>query len=195
MKRFLDIVFSFFGLLLLSPFLLSIAFLVMLDSKGPVFYRQLRVGKNSIDFGLLKFRTMRIGADKLGLLTVGNRDPRITKVGYVLRKYKLDEFPQLWNVLIGEMSMIGPRPEVRKYVNLYNSNQKIVLSVKPGITDWASIKYRNESEVLSNADDPEKAYVEVVMPEKLKLNLLFINQPTVFNYFRILFSTFLSILK
>ena len=143
-KRIFDIVFSISGLILLSPVLIVIAILIRFDSKGPVLYKQTRVGRNNKDFKLLKFRTMNPDSDSKGLLTVGGRDPRITKTGYYLRKFKLDEFPQLINVLYGEMSFVGPRPEVRKYVDLYTEDQKKVLDVSPGITDVASIKYKNE---------------------------------------------------
>jgi lipopolysaccharide/colanic/teichoic acid biosynthesis glycosyltransferase len=189
MIRFFDIVFSFTGLIILSPLLLILAIWVAIDSRGPVLYKQVRVGKNDIDFRLLKFRSMRINADKAGLLTVGGRDSRITHAGYYLRKCKLDELPQLINVLIGDMSLVGPRPEVRKYVELYNADQKKVLNVRPGITDMASIAYKNENELLAASPDPEKAYIEEIMPQKLKLNMLFIQNPSLINYFKIIFKT------
>lgn len=176
MKRLFDIALSGAGLTFLSPVFLFVGIWIKLDSKGPIFYRQCRVGKNNKDFRIFKFRSMRQGSDSKGLITVGGRDPRVTRSGYYIRKYKLDEFPQLLNVLIGDMSIVGPRPEVRKYVDLYSSEQLKVLSVKPGITDIASIKYRNENELLENAKDPDKMYVEVVMPDKLKHNLEYIRQ-------------------
>ena len=145
MIRFCDIVFSFFGLLLLSPVFLIVALWIVIDNPGPIFYRQQRVGKDGHDFGLLKFRSMRVGADKMSLITIGDHDPRVTRAGYYIRKYKLDELPQLWNVFIGDMSLVGPRPEVRRYVDLYTAEQRKVLSVRPGITDYASIEYIDEN--------------------------------------------------
>jgi len=189
MIRFLDIVFSLFGLIILSPLLIILAVWVRLDSKGPVLYSQVRVGLGGRDFKLLKFRSMRINADKAGLLTVGGRDSRITNAGYYLRKYKLDELSQLINVLFGDMSLVGPRPEVRKYVDLYTEAQKKVLNVRPGITDMASIAYKKENELLAGSPDPEKTYIEEIMPEKLKLNLIYIENPGIVNYFRIIFKT------
>ncbi len=166
----------------------------MLDSKGGVFYIQIRVGKNGNDFKLYKFRSMRIGSDKNGLLTVGGRDSRITKSGFFIRKYKLDELPQLINVFFGDMSFVGPRPEVRKYVDLYNSNQLKVLSVKPGITDYASIQYSNENELLGKSDNPEKTYIEEIMPDKLNLNLLYIKENNITTDIKIIFKTIKKIL-
>jgi lipopolysaccharide/colanic/teichoic acid biosynthesis glycosyltransferase len=189
MIRVLDIIFSFLGLIFFSPLFLIISLLVKFSSTGPVFYRQVRVGLNFKDFYLLKFRTMKINADKLGLLTVGGRDPRVTSIGYYLRKFKLDELPQLWNVLIGEMSLVGPRPEVRKYVEQYNESQKNVLSVKPGITDWASILYKDENVILEKSANPEFDYVNVIMPDKIKYNFIFINNYSITEYFKILFVT------
>ncbi|HRG54096.1 MAG TPA: sugar transferase, partial [Bacteroidia bacterium] len=174
MKRLFDIFFSLVGIIILIPFFLLISLLIIFDSKGGIFYRQVRVGKNGTDFYLFKFRSMRTDADKKGLLTVGGRDPRITRMGYYIRKYKIDELPQLLNVLLGDMSLVGPRPEVRKYVNLYNAQQMLVLSVQPGITDYASIEYSNENEILGKALDPEKTYIEEIMPAKLQLNLKYI---------------------
>jgi len=189
MIRLLDIIFSFLGLIFFSPLFFIICLLVKLSSAGPVFYRQVRVGQNFKDFSLLKFRTMKINADQLGLLTVGGRDPRVTSIGYYLRKFKLDELPQLWNVLIGEMSLVGPRPEVRKYVEQYNESQKNVLSVKPGITDWASILYKDENVILEKSANPEFDYVNVIMPDKIKYNFIFINNYSISEYFKILFVT------
>ena len=193
MIRFFDIVFSFTGLIILSPLLLIVAVWVKIDSKGPVLYRQIRVGLHNIDFRLLKFRSMHINADKAGLLTVGGRDSRITTAGYWLRKYKIDELPQLINVLKGDMSLVGPRPEVRKYVNIYTEAQKKVLRVRPGITDMASIAYKKENELLAGSPDPEKTYIDQVMPAKLKLNMVFIENPTLTNYFKIIFKTLFPI--
>lgn len=156
---------------------------------------QTRVGLNGHDFKLFKFRTMRPDSDKLGLLTVGGRDPRVTNVGYYLRKYKLDELPQLLNVLLGSMSLVGPRPEVRKYVNLYNNEQKKVLSVKPGITDYASILYSSESELLAKAENPEELYINEIMPHKLMLNMKYINNPGILTDIKIILQTILKIVK
>jgi lipopolysaccharide/colanic/teichoic acid biosynthesis glycosyltransferase len=148
MKRLFDILASYFGLMFFLPFLTIVGILIVIDSKGGVFYRQVRVGMGNKDFRIFKFRTMRPDSDKAGLLTVGAKDNRITKIGVFLRKYKIDEFPQLLNVLIGDMSIVGPRPEVRKYVDMYNAEQLRVLEVRPGITDYASIEYSNENELL-----------------------------------------------
>lgn len=189
LKRIFDIVFSLLGILILSPVLICIAILIRLDSPGGIFYLQERVGKNNLNFFIYKFRTMRSGADKLGLLTVGAKDNRVTKIGYFLRKYKLDELPQLFNVFKGEMSFVGPRPEVRKYVNMYTAEQLKVLSVKPGITDIASIQYSNESELLAKAADPEKFYIETVFPAKLELNLKYIEQKNFWKDIQIIFQT------
>lgn len=189
MLRILDFVFSLLGLIILSPFFLFLAIWIKLDSKGSVFYIQKRVGRNNIEFGLYKFRSMKPDADKQGLLTVGGRDPRITNSGYFIRKYKLDELPQLLNVLIGDMSLVGPRPEVRKYVNYYSNKQLEILNIRPGITDLASIKYKNENEILGKSIDPEKTYIQEIMPHKLELNREFIENPTIIKYFTIIFRT------
>lgn len=189
MIRFFDIFFSVIGLIILSPLFLFLALWIKIDSKGPVFYKQLRVGKDGKNFYLYKFRTMVVDADKKGFITVGERDPRVTRAGYYLRKYKLDELPQLMNVLLGEMSFVGPRPEVRKYVNLYNEEQRKVLLVKPGITDYASIQYIDENEVLATSDNPEKAYIEVILPEKIKFNMKYIDNHSTKEYFKIIFLT------
>jgi lipopolysaccharide/colanic/teichoic acid biosynthesis glycosyltransferase len=195
LKRIFDIFFSVTGLLiLLVPFII-ISLIIVLDSGGGIFYMQQRVGKDGSDFKLFKFRSMRTGADKAGLLTVGGRDNRITKIGYYIRKYKIDELPQLINVLIGNMSLVGPRPEVRKYVDLYTVEQMNVLSVKPGITDYASIEYSNENEILGKAEDPEKTYIEEIMPAKLKMNLRYIEQQGIATDVKIIFATLAKILK
>ena len=193
MKRLFDIISSSAGLIFLSPVFLFVAIWIKLDSKGPVFYRQVRVGKNGRDFKIYKFRTMYPGADKKGLITIGGRDPRVTRSGYFIRKYKLDEFPQLINVLVGDMSIVGPRPEVRKYVDLYTEEQLKVLSVKPGITDIASIKYRNENELLDKADNPDKMYTEVIMPDKLKYNLEYIEKASFLYDIKLIFRTFKAV--
>ncbi len=193
MKKIFDFVFSIAGLVILSPLFLVISVWIKLDSKGSVFYKQIRVGKNNSDFKLYKFRTMRTDSDKNGLLTVGGRDPRITGSGYFLRKFKLDELPQLFNIAAGEMSFVGPRPEVRKYVDLYNDEQRKVLSVLPGITDVASIKYRNENELLEKVENPETYYIESIMPDKLKLNLDYIEQRSFTNDIKVIFKTLTAI--
>lgn len=189
MKRIFDIFFSFIGLLMLLPIFVIIGFVIFIDSRGGIFYKQLRVGKNNVDFYLLKFRSMKINADKSGLLTVGGKDSRITHVGYFLRKYKMDELPQLINVLFGDMSLVGPRPEVRKYVDMYSEVQKKVLSVKPGLTDYASIEYRNENELLGQVDDPEKVYINEIMPAKLQMNLKYIENKSLATDIKIIFRT------
>ncbi len=189
LKRIFDLTASIVLLLLLSPVLFMISIWIFLDSNGGIFYKQSRVGKLSKDFFLFKFRTMKIDSDSKGLLTVGNRDPRITRSGYFLRKYKLDELPQLFNVFLGDMSLVGPRPEVRKYVDQYTDEQLHVLSVKPGITDWASIEYVDENQLLAQAENPEKLYVEEIMPAKLKLNLKYINSANLIEDLKILFMT------
>lgn len=195
MKRLMDIFFSLIGLILLFPLFLIIGLIIILDSKGGVFYKQTRVGKDGKDFKLFKFRSMAVGSDQKGLLTVGGNDSRITKPGYFIRKYKIDELPQLINVFIGDMSLVGPRPEVRKYVDLYNQEQQKVLSVKPGITDYASIAYINENEVLGKSSNPEKNYIEEVMPSKLKLNLKYIEEKSVITDIKIIFKTIAKIIS
>jgi lipopolysaccharide/colanic/teichoic acid biosynthesis glycosyltransferase len=176
MKRLFDIFFSLAGIILLSPICLIIIVLIITDSSGGPFYRQSRVGKLGKDFFLLKFRSMRVNADKQGLLTVGQKDARITKVGFYLRKYKLDELPQLINILLGYMSIVGPRPEVRKYVDLYPAEYQIILTVRPGLTDASSLKYSNENELLGSYENAEEAYVKILLPEKMKIAIEYINK-------------------
>lgn len=195
MKRVFDIVMSLLGLMVLLPFFLLISLWIVLDSRGGVFYRQTRVGRYGKDFRLWKFRSMRPDSDKKGLLTVGGRDPRITRSGYFLRKYKLDELPQLINVLTGDMSFVGPRPEVRKYVDLYTQEQRKVLNVRPGITDLASLHYFEENELLAKSPDPEKTYIEEVMPAKLKLNLEYIDKANLGTDLGMIFKTIGRIFK
>ena len=195
MIRFFDFILSLVGLVVLAPIFIVLAIWIKMDSKGPVFYKQVRVGQNGIDFGLFKFRSMVVDADKKGLITVGGRDPRITRSGYFIRRYKLDELPQLINVLVGDMSLVGPRPEVRKYVDLYTDEQQKVLSVKPGITDYASIEYMDENEILGKSSDPEKTYIEEIMPEKIKYNMKYINNKNLFEYFKIILLTVLKIVR
>lgn len=188
-KRLFDIIFSIAGLIILFPLFLVVSILILLDSHGSAFFFQSRVGKTNRDFQMIKFRTMFCNSENKGLLTVGNTDPRITKTGQWLRKYKIDEFPQLFNILIGDMSFVGPRPEVRKYVDLYNYGQMKVLSVKPGLTDYASLEYINENEILEQYDNPEKVYIEKIMPEKLALNLKYINEKGFFTDLEIMVKT------
>ena len=194
MIRFFDILFSIIGLIILFPFLIIIALLIKITSRGPIFYKQNRVGISNTDFLVWKFRTMHIDSDKTGLLTVGGRDPRITTIGYYLRKFKLDEIPQLFNVLFGSMSVVGPRPEVRKYVELYTLEQQKVLRVKPGITDWASIVYRDENVILEKSSNPERDYTQLILPDKIRYNLIFIEKRNLTEYFRIIITTFWRII-
>lgn len=193
--RLLDIVLSLLGLIFLLPIFLILAVWMKFDSQGSIFFRQIRVGKDGRDFRIYKFRTMIVNAEKMGIITIGERDPRITNSGYFLRKYKLDELPQLINVLKGEMSFVGPRPEVRKYVEMYNQEQLKILTVKPGITDYASIEYINEDEILGKSLDPERTYIEEIMPQKIKYNMKYINNKTVIEYFKIIFLTIIKIIK
>ncbi len=195
MIRFFDIIFSIIGLVILSPIFIVLYLLIRIESKGGGFYSQERIGKNGKPFKLYKFRSMRIGSDKKGLITIGEKDNRITKTGFILRKYKLDELPQLWNVFIGDMSLVGPRPEVKKYTDLYTEGQKQVLQVRPGITDWASIKYVDENKILGEAKDPDEAYVNLIMPNKIKLNMVYIQHQTLGEYFKIIFTTFKEIVR
>lgn len=189
MIRFLDFIFSLIGIVVLLPLFFIISLLIKLDSKGSLVYSQSRVGKNNKDFFVYKFRTMYVNSDKLGLLTVGGRDARITTVGYYLRKYKVDELPQLFNVLIGNMSLVGPRPEVRKYVEKYSEEQKKILLVKPGITDWASIIYKDENTILEKSSDPEYDYINLILPDKIRYNLIFIEKRSAIEYLNIIFTT------
>ena len=194
-KRLFDIITSIIGIIILSPILLLISLLIIFESGFPILYKQKRVGKENKDFFLLKFRSMNKGADKKGLLTIGEKDSRITRVGYYLRKYKLDELPQLLNVLTGNMSIVGPRPEVRKYVDLYSDEQKKVLSVKPGITDYASMEYTNENEILAKSTEPEQLYIEEVMPKKLFLNQKYIQEMGLMTDIKIMFRTISKIIS
>lgn len=189
MKRLFDIVCSFFGLVFLSWLFVFVALWVGLSSRGGVFYRQRRVGRCNRDFTIYKFRSMRVNSDRQGLLTIGGRDDRITKVGVFIRKYKLDELPQLFNVLRGDMSFVGPRPEVRKYVELYTEEQKKVLTVRPGITSLSSIKYRNENEILSRSDNPEQYYIDVIMQDKLAIELDYLEQRSLLTDIKVIFQT------
>lgn len=194
MKRLFDIVASSLGLIVLSPLFVVLAVWIKADSEGPIFYRQTRVGRNNKDFRLFKFRSMRPGSDRAGLITVGGRDPRVTRSGYYIRKYKLDEFPQLINVLKGDMSLVGPRPEVRKYVDMYTAEQKRVLSVRPGITSLASIRYRNENDILAASEDPDRTYIEQVMPDKLAIDLEYVEHAGLLTDIKLIFTTFREII-
>lgn len=195
MKRLFDFFAALFGLLLISPVFIIISLLIAIGSKGPVFYIQERIGRNGVPFNLYKFRSMKVGSDKKGLLTLGDNDNRVTKTGYFIRKYKIDELPQLINVLKGDMSLVGPRPEVSKYVDLYNDYQKQILSVRPGITDVASIKYRDEAELLKSQSDPEKFYIEHILPDKLAINIEYIKQSNLIKDIKVILNTILKILK
>lgn len=195
MKRLFDVLASGCGLIILSPLLVLVAVWIKLDSRGPVFYRQVRVGYKNKDFRIFKFRSMRIGADKGSLVTIGGRDPRITRSGYFIRKYKLDELPQLINVLIGDMSLVGPRPEVRHYVDYWTPEQMRVLDVRPGITDPASIKFRNENELMGKAEDPEDYYINVIMQEKIRLYLEYVENASFWYDIKLILKTFFVIIK
>lgn len=195
MKRLFDIAASGLGLIFLSPIFLFVAIWIKLDSKGPVFFRQVRVGRYNKDFRIFKFRSMHVGSDKGSLVTIGGRDPRVTKSGYYIRKYKLDELPQLINVFVGDMSLVGPRPEVRHYVDFYTSKQLQVLDVRPGITDLASIYYRNENEILANVEDPETYYKEVVMQDKLEINLSYVRNHTFIGDIVLIIKTICVVIK
>ena len=195
LKRLFDIIASLIGIIILLPLFIIITVMMIVTCGFPLFYFQTRVGIKGKDFKLFKFRTMHLDADKKGLLTVGGRDPRVTTIGYYLRKYKLDELPQLFNVLFGTMSLVGPRPEVRKYVDLYTKAQQLVLSVKPGITDFASLEYINENDLLAKSDNPEKTYIDEIMPAKLELNAKYIKQQSFFVDVTIIIKTILKIVK
>ncbi|HZW62032.1 MAG TPA: sugar transferase [Flavobacteriaceae bacterium] len=194
-KRGFDIIFSFAGLLLTAPLFLVLALTIKLESKGPVFYLQTRVGQYNKDFKIFKFRTMKVDADKKGLLTLGDRDHRVTKVGYFLRKYKLDELPQLVNVFIGNMSFVGPRPEVRNYVNYYTEEDRVIFNLKPGITDYASIAFRDEAELLKTATNPEAYYITHILPQKLKLHKKYIVNQSLSTDIKIILNTLSAIFK
>lgn len=190
MKRAFDILVSLIILSLFLPIGIVMSIWIFMESRGGVFYQQERIGKNGIPFKMLKFRSMRKDADKAGKLTVGMRDPRITNSGYFLRKFKLDEFPQFINVLKGEMSIVGPRPEVKEFVDLYSEDQRQILNVKPGITDYASVEYFNENELLGKSEDPHKTYIDVIMPTKIELNKKYLERPTIGTDLKIMWATF-----
>lgn len=195
MKRLFDLFARGCGLIVLSPLFLVVSILIKIDSRGPVFYRQVRVGFHNRDFRIFKFRTMRVGSDKGSLVTIGGRDPRVTRVGYYLRKFKVDELPQLINVFIGDMSLVGPRPEVRHYVDYWTPEQLHVLDVRPGITDPASIKFRNENELMEKAENPEEYYINVIMQEKIRLYLEYVANHSFWRDLGIIFKTFWVVIK
>lgn len=195
MTRIFDIFFATLGLVILSPLLILVYVAIVLESRGGGFYRQERTGRYGKPFRLIKFRSMYVNADKHGLITVGGHDNRITRVGYYIRKYKIDELPQLFNVVMGDMSIVGPRPEVKKYTDLYTEEQRKILDVRPGITDYASIKYVDENEILGTSDNPERTYTEQIMPDKIKLNMIYISQNGIKEYFKIIFLTLTNIAR
>jgi lipopolysaccharide/colanic/teichoic acid biosynthesis glycosyltransferase len=195
MKRAFDIVFACTMLVLFMPLFMALAIWVSLDSRGGVFFGQERVGKDGRSFKLWKFRTMRPQSEKSGQLTVGSSDARITRAGYFLRKFKVDELPQLWNVVLGDMSVVGPRPEVPRYVALYSPEQRSVLDVRPGITDYASLKYFAESDLLAASSNPERTYIDEIMPAKLTLNLEYVRNHSLAGDVRIIMLTGFRILK
>lgn len=194
-KRLFDIAVSFAILLVFFPLGCVLSICILLESKGGVFYRQERIGQFGVPFYLFKFRTMRPDSDRLGTLTVGMRDPRITRIGYFIRKYKLDEFPQFLNVIRGEMSIVGPRPETREYVDHYTPEQAKILEVKPGITDYASLEYFDENRILGESTNPTETYIHEIMPAKLHLNRKYLERPTLATDLKIMWQTFLKIIK
>ena len=194
-KRLFDVLAAVAGLLVLSPLFALVALAIKLTSSGPVYFRQERVGRDFQPFRIYKFRTMVVDAPKLGGQITAGRDPRITSIGHLLRKTKLDELPQLLNVLSGEMSLVGPRPEVPKYVEMFRPQFAEVLSVRPGITDLASVKYRDENEILGQADDPEAAYVNQVLPDKLALATEYVRRASFWFDVRLIFATFWKVLR
>jgi lipopolysaccharide/colanic/teichoic acid biosynthesis glycosyltransferase len=195
MKNLFDFICAFLALIVLTPLLIAISVIIKIESHGPILFRQERVGLKGQYFKILKFRSMYTDRPNLGsLITIGDKDPRVTKIGYYIRRFKIDELPQIINVLKGEMSFVGPRPEVPKYVALYTKEQKKVLDMKPGITDMASIKYRNESEILALQENPELYYINVIMPDKININIKYANwTKTVAGSLRIIFKTLKSI--
>ena len=195
LKRAMDIVISGAALCVLWPVLLLIALAIVIDDPGPVFYRQVRVGRGGKEFRIFKFRTMVVDADKKGLQITVGRDSRITRMGALLRKTKLDELAQLLNVFLGQMSFVGPRPEVPRYVAMYTPYQRQVLLVRPGITDYASIAYRNENDLLAGAEDPERMYVEGIMPAKLELNMKYLRRVSPLEDIRLILATIAAVIR
>jgi len=194
-KRLFDIILSGIGLILLSPILLALVVAIKRDTPGPVFFRGSRVGLHGKPFRIFKLRTMVVDAEKMGASSTSDDDPRITRIGKVLRKYKLDELPQLINVLLGDMSLVGPRPEVKKFTDLYTDKEKAILTVKPGITDWASIWNSDEGAVLVGYEDPDKAYEELIRPTKLALQLKYVRERSFWVDMRIIILTILAIVR
>ncbi|MEA3560873.1 MAG: sugar transferase [Candidatus Omnitrophota bacterium] len=194
-KRLFDVIFSFIGLIVLFPLIALIALLIERDSCGPIFYRGLRIGKSAKPFKMYKFRTMVVNADRIGGHSTANDDTRITKVGRILRKYKLDEMPQLINILKGEMSFVGPRPEVLHYVGMFSEEEKKILTVRPGITDWASLWNSDEGAVLAGSPNPEKIYLEKIRPEKIRLQLKYIKERSFGADLKIIFQTAAKLLQ
>jgi lipopolysaccharide/colanic/teichoic acid biosynthesis glycosyltransferase len=195
LKRLFDLMTSIIGLTILGPLLLFLSFRIRKEDGGPVFYRGARIGLNGKIFYIYKFRSMVINAEKLGGSSTSEADPRITEVGALLRRYKLDELPQLINVLIGDMSLVGPRPEVKHYTDMYTEEERSILTVRPGITDWASIWNADEGAVLANAEDPDKAYEELIRPNKLKLQLKYVREKDFWVDLKIIFLTLLAVIK
>lgn len=195
MIRFFDLLISFLGILLFSPILVIVSLLIIIDSKLPVFFTQNRVGRYNRDFKVFKFRTMFVDEENNSFLTLNKSGNKVTRIGYFLRKSKIDELPQLVNVLKGDMSLVGPRPELRKFVNMYNDEQREILMMKPGMTDYASIKFFNEDKLLNASDNPEDLYIKKILPEKIILNRLYFRNYSVKEYFKIIFITLYYILR
>lgn len=195
LKRIFDIIFSVLGIFFLTPCFILIALLIRLEDGNSFLFKQERIGMMKKKFFIYKFRTMRLNSEKQGLLTVGAKDKRVTKIGFYLRKYKLDELPQLFNVLIGDMSFVGPRPEVQKFVSFYNERQLKVLNVRPGITDPASITFRKENEILSTSTSPEELYLLEIMPKKLDINLQYIEKSSLWIDIKIIFRTIMILVN
>jgi lipopolysaccharide/colanic/teichoic acid biosynthesis glycosyltransferase len=191
MKRIFDIVCSGIGLLVLSPFFAALATAIKLESRGPVFYRGVRVGLNGKPFRIFKFRSMVQDAENLGASSTSTEDPRVTKTGRFIRRYKLDEFSQLINVFTGDMSLVGPRPEVQRFVDKYTDEERIILTVRPGITDWASIRFHNEGEIIaaSGIADADEAYEKLIRPEKLRLQMKYVRERNFWIDLKAIFST------
>jgi len=195
MKRIFDVFFSFFGLIVTSPVIIIVSLIIWFYDFGPVFYLAPRVGKNGKLFKMLKFRSMVINADKIGASSTTKSDKRITPIGRFVRKYKIDEIPQLFNVFIGQMSIVGPRPEVKYFTDLFTEDEKAILSVKPGITDWASVWNSDEGKILEGAEDPDKAYMELIWPEKKRLQLKYVKEQSFLNDIKIIFLTLRAVFK
>ena len=195
LKRAFDFLSSLIGLILVSPILLTVAILIKREDEGAVFYRGVRVGRFGKPFRIFKFRTMVLNAEKLGGPSTADDDPRITKTGRFIRRFKLDELPQLMNVLKGEMSIVGPRPEVQMYVDIFTEEEKAILSVRPGITDWASIWNPDEGAILAGSPDPEKTYMEKIRPEKIRLQLKYVRERSFWNDLKIIAQTIITIVR